>query len=207
MSTLGKRGYYLAGGALAACGLAVIAGFDGGVGPAPAPRVAGASLADAGGLLGAESDGGGAPAAAGQARPAIVDSFPVEPVIPGWSDVHEREISSRLTRTFAPAGITVAGVECRQRSCYIDMQGPDVGVMMAARDAFFATLSGLSVRTCQFGSRGLDEATRIQRLYLYCRPGASPNFEYFDGSRSVRQSMERLEATLGEIRATEEGGA
>lgn len=109
------------------------------------------------------------------------------------------ELRTRLTSTLDPLHVRVAGVECRQRSCYIDVQGPDVRVMMAARDVFFATLSGLSVRSCQFGSIGLDEETLVQRLYLYCHPDTRPNFAYFDASPNVTESVARTRATLDEM--------
>ncbi len=211
-----RNGYYVAGGAITVCVLAALAGFDGGVGSdlGRGSGIAGASLGD-GGLTTAAADvDGGTPLGAVAAtppsdtmRPTIVDAFPVETFVPGWSDVNATELRTRLTSTLEPLGVRVAGVECRQRSCYIDVQGPDVMVMMASRDVFFGTLSGLSVDSCQFGSLGLDEETVVQRLYLYCNPDRRPNFAYFDASLNVTESVARARETLARMNdgSTEDG--
>lgn len=206
-----KNAYYVAGGVLGACVLAAVAGFDAGVATDPTrpSRVPGSSLADAG-LASAAGDAGSTGSAVATAdrdtaRPAIVDAFPTEAVVTGWSDVNATELRTRIIATLDPVGLRVSGVECRQRSCYIDVQGDDPREMMAARDLFFSMLSGLSVRSCEFGSLGLDEDTVVQRLYLYCHPGTRPNFAYFDASPNVPESVARLRATLEEMSAAPGG--
>lgn len=82
-----RNGYYLAGGALAACVLAALAGFDGGVGSDAGRRsgVPGASLAD-GGLSTSDVDGHPPLRAARQATrqaircgPPLSMPFPLRP--------------------------------------------------------------------------------------------------------------------------------
>jgi len=200
------------GGALAVCTLAALVGFDGGVGTDVSDRTSrplGAALEDAGAAFAVENEDGGTTTATpsdelapGEGRPLVLDSFPSESAISGWSDVNEQSITDRMTPTLSAVDVDVDGVECRERSCFIDISTESDRILMATHEVVFASLMLMSTRACEFGalpfSHGAEGRT-TQRLYFYCYPNTRPNFAHFDESPVIARKVAETRDDMAEM--------
>ncbi|MGE0791877.1 MAG: hypothetical protein AB7S26_39755 [Sandaracinaceae bacterium] len=97
-----------------------------------------------------------------------------------------RDARFALQRTAARhldgTGATLSSVDCRTRSCVIDVEYDASRPVELASASAWRWLSALSVEACEHGTLGVDRSTASpsERLFLRCLGGRPPNADFAD---------------------------